>query len=81
MTTIQKAPLRRLSQTRSHNMLDDFPAVAVQPVQWGDQDLFGHVNNAVYLRWFETVPRRVLVPIGTARVTGTTWLRPHSWRR
>lgn len=35
-------------------MLDDFPAVATVPVQWGDQDLFGHVNNTVYLRWFET---------------------------
>ena len=21
---------------------------------WGDQDLFGHVNNVVYLRWFES---------------------------
>ncbi len=35
-------------------MLDDFPAIATQPVQWGDQDLFGHVNNTVYFRWFET---------------------------
>lgn len=35
-------------------MLEGFPAVAVQPVQWGDQDLFGHVNNTVYLRWYET---------------------------
>jgi len=24
------------------------------PVQWGDQDAFGHVNNTVYLRWFES---------------------------
>jgi acyl-ACP thioesterase len=22
------------------------------PVQWGDQDAFGHVNNTVPLRWF-----------------------------
>ncbi len=22
-------------------------------VQWGDQDAFGHVNNTVFLRWFE----------------------------
>ena len=35
-------------------MLEGFPAVAVQPVQWGDQDLFGHVNNTVYFRWYET---------------------------
>ena len=24
------------------------------PIQWGDQDAFGHVNNTVYLRWFES---------------------------
>ena len=34
--------------------LAGFPAVVTLPVQWGDQDAFGHVNNAVPLRWFET---------------------------
>ena len=24
------------------------------PIQWGDQDAFGHVNNTVPLRWFES---------------------------
>jgi acyl-CoA thioester hydrolase len=24
------------------------------PIQWGDQDAFGHVNNTVYIRWFES---------------------------
>lgn len=24
------------------------------PVAWGDMDAFRHVNNTVYLRWFET---------------------------
>jgi acyl-CoA thioester hydrolase len=24
------------------------------PVQWGDQDALGHVNNAIFLRWFES---------------------------
>jgi len=24
------------------------------PVQWGDQDAFNHVNNAMYVRYFET---------------------------
>ncbi len=24
------------------------------PVQWGDMDAFGHVNNTVYFRWFES---------------------------
>lgn len=34
--------------------LGDFPTVVTLPVQWGDQDAFGHVNNTVPLRWFET---------------------------
>src|SRR5262245_35070253 len=35
-------------------LLADFPVVVTLPVQWGDQDAFGHVNNTVYFRWFET---------------------------
>lgn len=32
----------------------DYHVVITLPVQWGDQDLFGHVNNTVYFRWFES---------------------------
>ena len=31
-----------------------YPVVLVVPVQWGDQDAFGHVNNTVYFRWYES---------------------------
>src|SRR5277367_5877386 len=34
--------------------LADFPVVIALPVQWGDQDAFGHVNNTIYFRWFES---------------------------
>src|SRR4051794_8318236 len=34
--------------------LTGFPVVIRLPVQWGDQDAFGHVNNTVFLRWFES---------------------------
>ena len=34
--------------------LAEFYTVTTLPVQWGDQDAFGHVNNVVYFRWFET---------------------------
>ena len=30
------------------------PVVVELPIQWGDQDAFGHVNGVVYFRWFET---------------------------
>jgi acyl-CoA thioester hydrolase len=31
-----------------------WPVTVELPVQWGDMDSFGHVNNVVYLRWFES---------------------------
>lgn len=34
--------------------LADYPIVISLPVQWGDQDAFGHVNNTVPIRWFES---------------------------
>ena len=35
-------------------MLSDFPIHVTIPVQWGDQDALGHVNNIVPLKWFES---------------------------
>ena len=34
--------------------LADFPVVLELPVQWGEQDAYGHVNNTVAVRWFES---------------------------
>jgi acyl-CoA thioester hydrolase len=34
--------------------LADYPAIFTVPVQWGDQDAFGHINNVVYIRWLES---------------------------
>ena len=34
--------------------LADYRSITTLPVQWGDQDAFGHVNNVVYFRWFES---------------------------
>jgi acyl-CoA thioester hydrolase len=47
-----------------HESLSDFPLVISIPVQWGDQDAFGHVNNTVYLRWCESVRIEYLRRIG-----------------
>lgn len=35
-------------------LLQGFPIVVEIPVVWGEMDAFGHVNNAVYFRYFET---------------------------
>jgi acyl-CoA thioester hydrolase len=34
------------------------------PIRWGDMDAMGHVNNATYLRYFETVRLEWLFRIG-----------------
>ena len=35
-------------------VLADYPVVMETPVAWGEMDAFGHVNNIVYFRYFET---------------------------
>jgi acyl-CoA thioester hydrolase len=42
------------SETNRHALLEAFPVVISLPVQWGDQDAFGHVNNTIPFRWFES---------------------------
>jgi acyl-CoA thioester hydrolase len=49
---------------------DQFPVTIDWPVHWGDQDLFGHVNNVVYFRWFESARVAYLDRIGLARLHG-----------
>jgi acyl-CoA thioester hydrolase len=51
---------------------DQFPVFISWPVQWGDQDLYGHVNNTIYLRWFETGRIAYLEKIGF-----DAWLAQH----
>ena len=34
--------------------LEEYPIAVEVPVAWGDMDAFGHVNNTVFFRWFET---------------------------
>jgi acyl-CoA thioester hydrolase len=49
---------------KSSMSLSDFPVSIALPVQWGEQDMFGHVNNAVYFRWFESARIAYLERIG-----------------
>lgn len=34
--------------------MEAYPVLVAIPVQWGDQDAFGHVNNIVFFRWIES---------------------------
>ena len=49
-----------------------FPATIRLPVQWGDQDAFGHVNNTVYFRWFESARIKYLERIDLSEQTAGT---------
>ena len=46
--------MKTLISDQRPDLLLDYPSVVEVPVQWSDQDAFGHVNNAKYLTWFET---------------------------
>ena len=43
-----------IDRADAHPLLDGFPVVARIPVQWGEMDAYGHVNNTVLFRYFET---------------------------
>ena len=47
-----------------------FPVSVTIPVQWGDMDAFGHVNNTRYLAWFESARIALFQRLGVA--TGNT---------
>ena len=50
-----------------------FPVVLTIPVAWGEMDAMGHVNNIVYLRWFESARITYFERIGwleSGRVSG-----------
>lgn len=36
------------------SLLAGFPVVISLPVQWGELDAYGHVNNTVFFRYFES---------------------------
>ncbi len=46
-------PIKRMNDP-SNDLLADYPVILTLPIQWGDQDAFGHVNNTIFIRWFES---------------------------
>ena len=41
------------SQVR-HQLIESFPVIIEIPVQWGEMDAYGHVNNTTFFRYFES---------------------------
>jgi acyl-CoA thioester hydrolase len=40
--------------------------------RWGDNDVYGHINNVVYYAWFDTVVNAVLIERGIIDIAGTS---------
>ncbi len=49
------------AQTRPRS---EFPRFFTVPTRWGDNDVYGHVNNAVYYTYFDTVINQHLMACG-----------------
>jgi len=47
-----------------HPLLRNYPVVVDIVVRWGDMDALGHVNNIVYLQYFETARIEYLMRVG-----------------
>jgi acyl-CoA thioester hydrolase len=56
--------------------LAEYPVIVALPIQWGDQDAFGHVNNTVPLRWFETSRVKLLEQTGLGHLMAGGKLGP-----
>lgn len=51
----------------SHHLLSSFPVTTTIPLQWGEMDAYGHLNNVVYFRYFESARIRYLEACGFTR--------------
>ncbi len=57
-------------------LLADYPTVIEIPVAWGEMDAFGHVNNVVYLRYFESARIAYFEALGTRETMAATGIGP-----
>jgi acyl-CoA thioester hydrolase len=57
----------------SDDLLAKFPVILEWPVQWGDQDALGHVNNTVYFRWCESARVAYMQRLGLE-----AWMKPNT---
>ena len=58
------------------NLLEAYPVSKEIEVVWGEMDAYGHVNNAVYFRYFETTRIRYLEQAGLIELMAATNVGP-----
>jgi len=51
----------------THPLLAAYPVTLSIPVQWGELDAYGHINNTVFFRWFEAARIEYLTSSGMVR--------------
>ena len=61
---------------RIGELLADFPVTVEIPVAWGDMDAMGHVNNAVYFRYFETARIEFFAELGLGSIEQSDGVGP-----
>jgi acyl-CoA thioester hydrolase len=57
-------PTARSERRRPPPVRADFVHFATVETRWSDNDVYGHVNNAVYCFYFDTVINRYLIDVG-----------------
>ncbi|MGN6132537.1 MAG: acyl-CoA thioesterase [Nocardioidaceae bacterium] len=63
-------------EDRIGELLADFPVTVEIPVAWGDMDAMGHVNNAVYFRYFETARIECFAELGLGSIKQSDGVGP-----
>lgn len=53
-----------------------WPVALEIPLAWGEMDAFGHVNNAVYFRWFESVRMEYFRRLGWPEIQASIGIGP-----
>lgn len=48
---------------------NEYPHVATLPTRWMDNDIYGHVNNALYYAFFDTAINQYLITEGGLDIT------------
>ena len=56
--------------------MTSWPIEEAVPVAWGDLDAFGHVNNTVFFRWFETARMALFREVGVLEDMERTGVGP-----
>ena len=64
------------STLKNHHSLNNYSCIIAQTVQWGDMDAANHVNNTVYLCYFESARIEFFNQIGFMDFTGDDGVGP-----